>query len=94
MQTVKRNIDQILRRDEPHRRKERTHAKNEQETAVILYHLGDVYKRQVYLNIRLRKYGMIHTDLLTKKCRKLLARMKQKMCRRDRYVLDQDGKDL
>ena len=29
-------------------------------------------------NIRLRKYGMIHTDLLTKKCRKLLARMKQK----------------
>ena len=25
LQTVKRNIDQILRRDEPHRRKEQSH---------------------------------------------------------------------
>ena len=33
LQTVKGNIDQILRRSEPQRRKERTHAKNEQETA-------------------------------------------------------------
>ena len=47
LQTVKRNIDQILRRSEPQRRKEQSHE------PVSYTHL-DVYKRQMIITTNLK----------------------------------------